>query len=170
MLGSDHAPGAFLLDGYNCWRVWPANMLCWFGDDLLDQRNDGAPNLGVFDSRVRPYQRDPIGRREKSTYITRYRRPTFRAFRQMKLARRPLKEKRHRYPKDVRQLMKTAGADAVGALLVLLDLLKRQPQTIRQLHLSEVEHKSPHADTVANMLVYCIASLGHGCAPACRPH
>ena len=78
MLGSDHVPVAFLLDGYNCWRVWHgANTLGRFGDDLLDQRNDRAPNLRVFNSSVCPYQRDPIGRREKSTHVTRYRRPTF---------------------------------------------------------------------------------------------
>ena len=57
--------------------------------------------------------------------------------------------------------MKAAGADAVGALLVLLDLLERQSQTIGQLHLSEVEHKSTHADAGADMLVYRVTPLVH---------
>jgi hypothetical protein len=68
----------------------------------------------------------PSERREKSSQVTRYRIVTFCEFREMKLARPPLKEKRHRYMKDVRQLMKTAGANAVGALLVFLNLLKCQ--------------------------------------------
>jgi hypothetical protein len=155
MLRSDHVPAAFLLDGYNCRRIWhDANMVGRFGDDLLDQRNDRAPNLRVFNSSVCLYQCHPIGRREKSTQVTRYRIATFREFREMKLARRPLKEKRHRYMKDVRQLMKTAGANAVGAILVFLDLLEGQFESVRQLHLGEVEHKSPHADAGTNVVVY----------------
>jgi hypothetical protein len=160
MLGSDNVSVAFLLYDCNWWRIWHgANRLGRFGDDLLDQRNDRAPNPRVFDSSVCPYQRNPIWRREKSTYVTRYRRPTFWAFREMKLVRRPLKEKRHWYPKDLGQLMKAAGADAVGALLVLLDLLERQSQTIGQLRLTEVEHKSTHADAGADMIVYRVTPL-----------
>jgi hypothetical protein len=130
MLGSDHVPVAFLLDGYNCWRVWHgANTLGRFGDDLLDQSNDRAPNLRMFDSSERPHQCDPIRRREKINDVTRHRRPAFGEFREMNLARRSLKEKRHRYMKDVRQLVKAAGANAVSALLILLDLLERQSKT-----------------------------------------
>ncbi len=55
--------------------------------------------------------------------------------------------------------MKAAGANTVGALFVLLDLLERHPQTIRQLNLSEVEHKPTHADTAANMLIYRVMPL-----------
>jgi hypothetical protein len=162
MSRSDHVPAAFLLDGYNCRRVGhDANTVGRFGDDLLDQRNDRAPNLRVFDSSVCLYQCHPIGRREKSTHVTRYRRPTFREFREMKLARRPLKEKRHRYTKDVRQLVKAAGADAVGALLVLLDLLEGQSQSVRQLRLCKVEHKSSHADAPTHVAVYRVMLLVH---------
>ena len=77
----------------------------------------------------------------------------------MKLAWRSLEEKRHRHTKDVRHQMKAAGADAVGALLVLLDLLERQSQTIGQLRLTEVEHKSTHADAATNMVVYRVTPL-----------
>jgi hypothetical protein len=160
MLGADNVSVAFLLDGCNCWRTWHcADTLNRFSDDLLDQRNDGAPNLRVFDSRVCPYQRDPIGRREKSTHVIRYRRPTFWAFWEMKLARRSLEEKRHRHAKDVRHLMKAAGADAVGALLVFLHLLEGQSQTVGQLRLTQVEHKSTHADAATNMVVYRVMPL-----------
>jgi hypothetical protein len=100
MLGSDHKPAALLLDGYNFWPVLDdANTLG--GRDLLDQRNDRTPNLRVFDTSVCLYQRDPVGCREKSPHVTCCCRPAFREFRQMKLARRPLKEKRHRYAEDV---------------------------------------------------------------------
>jgi hypothetical protein len=162
MSGYDHLPAAFLLAGCNCRRVCDgANTLDRFSDDLLYQRNDRAPKLRVADSSVCPYQRDPIGCREKSDEITRYRRPAFWAFREMTLACRPLKEKRHWYPKNAGQLMKAAGANAVGALLVLLDLLERQSQTIGQLRLTEVEHKSTHADAAANMVVYRVTPLVH---------
>jgi hypothetical protein len=162
MSRSDHVPAAFLLDGYNCRRVGhDANTVGRFGDDLLDQRDDRAPNLRVFDSSVCLYQCHPIRRREKSTHVTRYRIATFCQFREMKLARRPLKEKRHRYTKDVRQLMKTAGANAVGALLVFLDLLEGQFESVRQLHLSEVEHKSTHADAGTNVVVYRVRPPVH---------
>jgi hypothetical protein len=79
----------------------------------------------------------------------------------MKLARRPLKEKRHRYMKDVRQLMKAAGANAVGALLVFLDLLEGQFESVRQLHLSQVEHESTHADAGTNVVVYRVRPPAH---------
>jgi hypothetical protein len=59
------------------------------------------------------------------------------------------------------QLMKAAGADPVGALLVLLDLLERQSQSIRQLHLAEAEHQSTHADTATDMLVYRVSLFVH---------
>jgi hypothetical protein len=59
----------------------------------------------------------------------------------------------------MRHLMKAAGADAVGALIVFLHLLERQSQTIGQLRLTEVEHKSTHADAAANMVVYRVTPL-----------
>ena len=55
MLGADHEPAAFLLDGCNCWRVCHGVKLGGFRVDLLDDRNDSAPNLGLFDSCVCPY-------------------------------------------------------------------------------------------------------------------
>jgi hypothetical protein len=160
ILRSDNVSAAFLLDSCNCWRIWHgADTFGRFSHDLLDQRYDRAPHPWVFDSSVCPYQRDPIGRGEKSTYVTRYRRLSFWAFREMKLARCSLKEKRHRYTKDLGQLMKAAGADAVGTLLVFLDLLERQSQTVGQLRLTEVEHKSTHADAATNMVVYRVTPL-----------
>jgi hypothetical protein len=160
MPGADNVSMAFLLDGCNCRHVWHgADTLNRFSDDLLDQRNDGAPNMRVFDSSVCPYQCDPVGRRQKSTHVARYRRPTFRAFWEMKLAWHSLEEKRHRHTKNVRHPMKAAGADAVGALLVLLDLLERQSQAIGQLRLCEVEHESTHADAATNVVVYRVTPL-----------
>jgi hypothetical protein len=79
----------------------------------------------------------------------------------MKLSRRPVKEKRNRYVKDVRELLKTAGANAVGALLVLLDLLEGQSQSVRQPRLRKVEHKSSHADASTHVAVYRVQPLVH---------
>jgi hypothetical protein len=81
ILRSDNVSAAFLLDGCNCWRIWHgADTFGRFSHDLLDQRYDRAPNPRVFDSSVCPYQRDPIGSGEKSTYVTRYCRLTFELF------------------------------------------------------------------------------------------
>jgi hypothetical protein len=162
ILGSDNVSVAFLFDGCNCWRIWQ-RALGRFSNDLLDELNDRAPNLRVFDSSVCPYQGDPVGCREKSTYVARYRRPTLWALREMQLTRRPLKEERYRHTKDVGQMLETAGTDAVGALLVFLHLLEGQSQTIRQLRLTEVEHKSTHADAATNMVVYRVTPLIHCC-------
>jgi hypothetical protein len=84
MSRSDCVPAAFLLVGCNCSRLWPdANTLGRFGDDLLNQRHDRAANLRVFGTSVCLYQCHLIGRREKSTHVTRYRIATFCEFREM---------------------------------------------------------------------------------------
>jgi hypothetical protein len=80
----------------------------------------------ISDSAERLRESDAVGRREKIHDVPRYCRPSFNELRKMKLPRRPVKEKRHRHVQDVRELLKTAGADAVGTLLVLLYLLEGQ--------------------------------------------
>jgi hypothetical protein len=61
-------------------------------------------------------------------------------------------------------VLKAAGADAVGSLLIFLDLLERQPERIRNIGLAHVEHQSPHSHAAADMLVRWIkSSPGHLC-------
>jgi hypothetical protein len=120
---------------------------------------------GISDSTERLHKSDAVGRREKINDVPRYCRPGFNELREMKLARRSFKEKRHRHVKDVRELLKTAGANAVGALLVLLDLLEGKCQSVRQLRLCKVEHKSSHANAPTHVAVYRVQPLVHECAP-----
>ena len=49
--------------------------------------------------------------------------------------------------------VQAAGTDAVGALLVFLDLLKRQPELTGQLFLAHLKHEPPHAQAHSDMPV-----------------
>ena len=66
-------------------------------------------------------------------------------------------------------MLQPAGADAVGPLLVFLDLLECQPEGVREIGLAHIKHASPHAHAAANMLVDKIESAsGHRSPTACR--
>src|SRR5207244_346121 len=67
--------------------------------------------------------------------------------------RRAFKEERHRDLYDVRDMLQPARADAVRALLVFLDLLKRQAQCVAEIRLAHCQHHPAHAQTTADVLV-----------------
>ena len=73
--------------------------------------------------------------------------------------RRAFEEKRNRHLKDLGEVLKAAGADAVGTLLVFLKLLERQAEGIRDIGLAHVEHEPPHSQAAADMLVGGIDSV-----------
>src|SRR3954463_13496737 len=56
-------------------------------------------------------------------------------------------EKRNLHLQDKRDLLQSAGANSIGALLVFLDLLKRQTEGVAKLLLAHTEHHAAHADT-----------------------
>src|SRR3546814_2412491 len=61
---------------------------------------------------------------------------------------------------DPRKLIELAGADAVGPALVLLNLLERQSQGIRQLLLRVAQEHPAKAHTSSNMNVYGMGLSG----------
>src|SRR3546814_19753967 len=72
----------------------------------------------------------------------------------------PLEEVGHRHAEDPRKLIELAGADAVGPELVLLNLLERQSQGIRQLLLRVAQEHPAKAHTSSNMNVYGMGLSG----------
>jgi hypothetical protein len=49
--------------------------------------------------------------------------------------------------------LQAAGADAVGPLLVFLDLLERQPEGVPEIGLAHIEHEPPQAHAAAKLFV-----------------
>ena len=61
---------------------------------------------------------------------------------------------------EARDLVEAAGADAVGALLVFLNLLESQAERLTELFLTHAEHDAAHADTAADILVNRVGRFG----------
>src|SRR5438477_13202370 len=91
--------------------------------------------------------------------------------------RRTLEEECNGDLQDLRDVLESARADAVGALLVLLDLLECQAERVAEGCLTHRKHHPPHANAGADVLVDRVgALLGHlaiplaATAPANQPH
>jgi hypothetical protein len=96
-----------------------------FARDLLDEIDDPPAQLGVLDAHERLGEREPIRGREKVRHVGG--RGSFaEALDAVSalLRRGAFEEKRHRHLQDLRDLLQSARANAVGALLVLLHLLE----------------------------------------------
>jgi hypothetical protein len=77
---------------------------------------------------------------------------------------RPLEEERNLHLKDLGNMLQAAGADAIGALLVFLNLLECQAEGVGNIGLTHVEHEPAHAQAAADVLVRWIkSSPGHLC-------
>ena len=72
---------------------------------------------------------------------------------------RALKKERYRDLQDMGNLLQPAGADAVGALFVFLDLLEGQSQRVAKLLLAHAVHHAAHTDPAPHVLVDGIGSL-----------
>src|SRR5580692_801158 len=73
-----------------------------------------------------------------------------------------LEEERNRHLKDLGNVLQAAGADAIGALLVFLDLLECQAKGVGNIGLTHIEHETAHAQAAADVLVYRIENAsGH---------
>jgi hypothetical protein len=63
---------------------------------------------------------------------------------------------------DSGSVLQATGTDAVGSLLVFLNLLEGQPEGVGDVGLAHIEHEPPHAQSAAHMLVDRIESApGH---------
>src|SRR5438046_3819994 len=79
--------------------------------------------------------------------------------------RRTLEEECNGNLQDVRDVLQSTRADAVGALLVLLHLLERQAERIAEVCLAHRKHHPPHANAGADVPVDRIwGLLGHPAA------
>ena len=65
-----------------------------------------------------------------------------------------------RHLQRVGHRLQPAGADAVRALLVFLDLLKRDAELVAELLLAQAEHLPAHAHPAADIDVRRIGALG----------
>ena len=71
--------------------------------------------------------------------------------------RTALEEERHRDLQDMGDVLQPARADAVGAFLVFLHLLKGDAERVPELGLAHAEHHAAHAHAAADVLIYGIA-------------
>jgi hypothetical protein len=53
--------------------------------------------------------------------------------------------------KDLGDVLQVAGADAIGPLLVFLNLSECQPEGVRDIGLAHIEHEPPHAQAAADI-------------------
>ena len=102
------------------------------GGDLLNQFHDAAPEPGVGDPCEGARQGQAFGRGEKVVDVRALFAQRLRGERQV------FEEERHRDLQDVSDLLKPTRTDAVGTLLVFLNLLERNAEYVRDVLLSEV--------------------------------
>jgi hypothetical protein len=69
------------------------------------------------------------------------------------LVRHSFEEEGWHYLKDIRELLHSAGADSVGALFVLLNLLKCEADGVTKSFLAHAKQKSSHTDALPHVLV-----------------
>ena len=120
--------------------------------DLLHELDDTSLEFRVLDPHEGLGERESVRRGEKVGHVGRRRR-RFCRLGCTRYARCALEEERHRDLQDVGDLLQSAHADAVRALLVLLDLLKRQAKCAAEIHLAHCQHHPAHAHPAADVLV-----------------
>jgi hypothetical protein len=67
-----------------------------------------------------------------------------------------LEEERNLHLKDLGNMPQAAGTDAIGTLLVFLNLLECQAKGVGNIGLTHIEHEPAHAQAAADVLVYRI--------------
>jgi hypothetical protein len=88
--------------------------------DLLDKPNNRAAQFRVFDEHEGLHQRQAIRRGEKIGHVGSGDSGLPSGGPEARRVRPTLEEERNRHPKDLGNMLQSAGADAIGALLVLL--------------------------------------------------
>ena len=149
-------------------------LMCWLSNsrrlrrDPLNKQNDGATQFCIFDTHKRLHQIQAICRGEEVAHVggrgSFSRLPS--RWPNARRGRRALKEKRNRHPKDLGDVLQSAGADAVGTVLVFLNLLECQSEGVCNIGLAHIEHKPPHSRAAAYMLIYGIDSAPWHSCPA----
>jgi hypothetical protein len=113
--------------------VWPA-LASRPAGNLPHHVDNGASKCGVFNAHERLGESESSGGSEEVGNIVW--RTHLLATRFTRWSPWVFKEKRNRYLKGARDLLQSTGADAVRALFVLLHLLERHAECVRQLGLA----------------------------------
>jgi hypothetical protein len=92
--------------------------------DLLDKPNNRATQFRVFDEHEGLHQRKAIRRGEKIGHVGDGDSGLPSRWPEARRSRATLEEERNRHLKDLGNVLQAAGADAIGALLVFLNLLE----------------------------------------------
>src|SRR5690606_861861 len=131
------------------------------------QFDDPAPHLGVADAGEGAVEQEALRARQEVDAIGRLavlgeallRRPP----------RRALEEVGDGNLEDRGDGLEAAGADAVGALLVFLDLLEGDAEMLAELFLTHADHVAPQADAATDMdvdRIRLLLALGHRSSPS----
>ena len=120
--------------------------------NVHDKISDAVPEFHVFYAREGFGSGKAVGRGEKVGNVFRRRRVVLSSGEAGHM-RRALEKERHGHLQNVREVMQAARTDAIGALLVFLHLLERQPERLAKVLLAHLEHHPAHPHATADVLV-----------------
>ena len=130
--------------------------------DLLDKRDDASPQAWILDPHEGLGEREPLGRGEELRHVSGPRR-LYNSVRPPRYVGRALEEEWHRDLQDKRDLLQAARADAVSPLLIFLNLLEREAETVAERLLAHSKHYSAHPDPAAYVFVDGVGGLFDHC-------
>jgi hypothetical protein len=116
----------------------------------LNKPDYNAPQFRVRDAHVRLYQSQAIRRGEEIIHVQVR---VGNLYSPARMTRHSVEEERNRHLKDLGDVLQPARANAVGPLLIFLNLLKRQSKRVRKSCLAHFEHQAPHPHAAADMPV-----------------
>src|SRR5215470_10047948 len=146
------------------------NSILALPGDLLDKIDDTATQLGVLNTHECFGQGKSIRGGKKVRYVGGRGGLTGSIGPAARYRRGALEEECHRYLENVRNLLQAAGTDAVGSLLVFLNLLKCQPEGVAELFLAHAQHHATHPHTTTHVFIDGVwGLLGHHNDLLCSP-
>ncbi|CUX09649.1 hypothetical protein AGR7B_Cc10313 [Agrobacterium deltaense RV3] len=124
-----------------------------FGGERLDEIDETAANLRVGDLHEGAVQLQTFSRGQKVDHIVGARRLRHAGCAASLIAGCIFEKKGNGHIKDRGNILEAAGANAVRAFFILLDLLKGNSETFTQLLLAHSEHGSAKANSASDMNV-----------------
>src|SRR5262245_60157056 len=118
-----------------------------------DEVDDAATQLGVLDVDERLVELDSLRARKEINHVMSrlpFGEPTRISRRR---AARILEEERYGHGQDARDMLQAARANAIGALLVFLDLLEGDPEMLAELFLAHAQHHAAQANPTADVSI-----------------
>jgi hypothetical protein len=121
-----------------------------FWRDLLNKLDNSAAQFRVWDLHESLYQSQAVRRGEEIIHVQVR---VGNLYSPSRLTRHSVEEERNRHLKDLGYVLQPAGANAVGSLLIFLNLLERQSKRVRKIGLAHFEHQTAHPHAAADMPV-----------------